>query len=618
MRWLKTRRSANPFRSRALVLCAAALVTPLVGGLAATGVAAATPSHAAPATGAAIQKVTWLDDRRVELQVFSPAANAPLKVQLLLARDWYNKPTAKFPVVYMLDGLRAEDDESGWTKDAHAESFFAEKNANIVLPIGGQSSFYTDWQKPDNGQHYMWETFLIHELPPLLESQWRSTNVRSVEGLSMGGSAAMMLAARNPGFFKSVASYSGFLQTSSMGMPQALQYAQHDAGGFTTQNMWGPPTDPAWADHDPYVNADKLKGTALYMSSGSGSTGAYDTPTDIPGVSTNTPGMGLEILSRLSTQNFATKLNELGIPAQVVYRPSGTHSWPYWDFEMRQSWPLISTSLNTDNAKPDCKTGGAIGDTAKANNWLGDCLTNEYPVSGGVAQDFRFGQVFWSKGTGAQAVGGRIGGDYQQNGGPAGALGLPTSVEKPLPNNVGRFQSFQHGTIYWSANTGAAAVKGAIMDTYAAQGFEHGPLGLPVSDEKKTPTKAGAVQSFEHGTMLFSSATGAHFVTGKIAEKYGSTGWENGPLGFPKSNEFPLKDGGRAVQFEGGVIYWSPLTNAAAVVKNGPVLDAYKGAGYENGKLGYPVSDASPIPGGVQQMFQFGIIKVVNGQTTVA
>lgn len=610
-------RRAHRYRSRALVLCAAAFLMPLTAEVALSNVAGAAPLHAAPAGVAAVKKVTWMTDRRVELEIFSPASGSVQKVQLLLARDWNAKPDAKFPVVYMLDGLRAQDDESGWTKDARAESFFAEKNANVVLPIGGQSSFYTDWQKPDNGKHYMWETFLIKELPPILEKQWRSTNVRAIEGLSMGGTSAMMLAARNPGFFKSAVSYSGFLQTTSMGMPQAFQYAQHDAGGFTTENMWGPPTDPDWAAHDPYANADKLRGTALYLSSGSGSTGAYDTPTDIPGVSTNTPGMGLEILSRLSTQNFATKLNQLGIPAQVAYRPSGTHTWAYWDFEMRQSWPLVSSALGVENEKPACKTGGAIAAAVTANKWLGDCLTGEYSTGGGIGQDYRFGRVLWSKDTGAHAIGGRIGGLYESKGSAAGPLGLPTGPERALPNGLGRYQNFKNGIVYWSAQTGAASVRGAIKEGYAKQGFEKGPLRLPTGEERKTPKKEGAVQAFQGGVMLFSATTGARAIGGKILEKYAATGWENGPLGFPKSNEIPVKDLGRVQIFEGGNIYWSP-TGGTWVIKNGAIMDAYKEAGFEKGKLGYPTGDESKIPGGLQQNFQFGVIKVVNGKTTVA
>ena len=44
------------------------------------------------------------------------------------------------------------------------------------------------------------------------------------------GPANPSSSARNPGFVKYAASYSGFLTTTSLGMPQAIQYAMNDAG----------------------------------------------------------------------------------------------------------------------------------------------------------------------------------------------------------------------------------------------------------------------------------------------------------------------------------------------------------------------------------------------------
>ena len=616
-------RRAPGFRTRTVGMCAAMLVLPLAAGLSTAAVSSAEPAHSLPvvthtqpAPGAVVQSVAWLTDRRVELTIASASMAAPVQVQLLLARDWNNKPESKFPALFMLDGLRAQDSESGWTLDAKAEPFFADKNVTVVLPVGGQSSFYSDWLQPDNGRNYQWETFLTKELPPILESQWRTTAVRGVEGLSMGGTSAMFLAARNPGFVKYAASYSGFLTTTSLGMPEAIQYAMNDAGGFNPVAMWGPPSGPEWAAHDPYVLADKLAGVSLYVSSGSGMTGPYDQPSGIPGVSTNFAGMGLEILSRLTSQNFATKLNKLGIPAQINYRPSGTHSWPYWDFEMRQSWPQAATALGTDVDKPPCNAAGAIGGAAGANNWLGDCVTNEYNVAGGVAQDFRFGRIFYSGATGTQVVAGRIGGDYQANGGAGGPLGLPTGPEKGAPDGRGRYQTFQHGVIYFTPKTGAHAVRGAILDEWSKQGYERGPLGYPVAEEVKAPHKDGVIQGFEIGAMYYSAKTGTNRVQGMIMGKYAALGYEDSWLGFPKSSEKAVKDFGKFNEFEGGNIYWSPLSGGWAI-RNGPIFDAWKSVGYENGKLGFPTGDEFPIPGGVQQNFQFGYITAKDGKGEV-
>ncbi len=616
------RRSRATFRTKVVGALAAMLVLPIAAGLTTAGTAAAAPApaQAAPAatqnpTGAAVTKVDWHSERRVALWVNSPAMGTPIQVQILLARDWNVNPSASFPSVWMLDGLRATDNENAWTYETDAESFYADKNVNVILPVGGQSSFYSDWLQPDNGKNYQWETFLTKELPPILEKDWRTTQTRGVVGLSMGGTSAMFLTARNPGFFKFAASLSGILTTTSLGMPQAIQFAMTDAGGYNSAAMWGPPSNPQWAAHDPYALAEKLKGVSLYVSSGSGTTGPYDQPSGIPGVSTNYAGMGLEILARLTSQTFATKLNQLGIPAQVNYRPSGTHSWPYWQFELHQLWPQLANAIGVEVEKPACGTSGEIGATAAANGWIGDCITPEYSVAGGLAQDFRNGRIYFTSGTGAQPVAGRIAGAYMNTGAAAGPLGFPRTPELGTPDGRGRFNHFQNGSIYWTPQTGAHPVSGDILAEWSAQGWEGGPLGYPTADEIATPGKPGKVQGFEIGAM-YSSANGTHAVLGMIMGKYGELGWENGWLGFPKSNEVPIKDNGRFTEFEGGNIYWSPGTGAWSV-ENGPLFDGWKSVGYEGGRLGFPISDKFDIPGGVQQNFQFGYITVIGDKTEV-
>ncbi|CAM3139424.1 alpha/beta hydrolase-fold protein [Prescottella defluvii] len=610
------------WRKRALGFAAAALVLPIAAGLTSGGTAVAqsigtpgAPSTMQAGAPGTVQRVDWLTDRRVAVWVNSPSMGVPIQVQLLLARDWNAKPDAKFPAVYMLDGMRARDDENGWTLDTDAEAFFADKNVNVVLPIGGNSSFYADWLDQNNGHNYQWETFLTKELPPILEGQWRTTQTRGAVGLSMGGTSAMMLAARNQGFFKFAGSLSGILATTTLGMPQAISFAIAEAGGFDSDAMWGNPTNDAWAAHDPYLLADQLEGVSLYISSGSGTTGPYDQPSGIPGISTNYAGMGLEILSRLTSQTFTTKLRKLNIPATVNYRPSGTHSWPYWEFELHQLWPQLANALGVEVDKPACGPGGGIAPVANGNPWIGDCLTGEYSVPGGVAQDFRFGRIFHS-GSGTYPVAGRIGGTYQGTGGPAGDLGMPTSPEVVLPDGRGRLNHFQHGSIYWTPQTGAQAVSGPIRDTWSKLGWETGALGYPTAEAVSIPGKDGLIQSFEGGAVYWTPQTGANAVQGLIMKKYGDLGWENGWLGLPVTSEVPVKDGGRFNRFQNGNIYWSPASGAWSV-KNGPIFDAWKGENYENGRLGFPISDQFDIPGGVEQNFQHGVITIKDGKAAI-
>lgn len=408
----------------------------------------AKPAPAKPAPPAVVTKTYWYSSHRVALWVHSPAMNTDIQVQILLARDWFSNPGAKFPQLTMLDGLRAQDDQSGWLINTNAEQFYQDKNVNVIMPVGGESSFYTDWKEPDRGKNYQWETFLIHELPPILEGQWRSTDVRGIEGLSMGGSAAMMLAARNPGFYRFAASFSGILQLSSYGMPQAVQFALRDGGGYDSMKMFGPPSDPAWKEHDPYVLASKLRGTSLYISSGNGVVGPHDKPSDIPLLATNYSGVGLEVLSRVTSQQFASRLNKLGIPGQAVYRPSGTHTWPYWEFEMAQAWPQAASALGLSGDKVACQVGDAFKKAPQVKD-LGGCLTPQYPVPGGSAQDFRNGRIFTGP-KGPKVVGGAIGGAYVP---AADRLGLPTSDEQTGRDGV-KFNTFERGKITWTPQGG--------------------------------------------------------------------------------------------------------------------------------------------------------------------
>ena len=62
------------------------------------------------------------------------------------------------------------------------------------MPVGGQSSFYTDWYQPACGksgcQTYKWETFLTGELPQWLAANKDvSTTGNAAVGLSMSGNS---------------------------------------------------------------------------------------------------------------------------------------------------------------------------------------------------------------------------------------------------------------------------------------------------------------------------------------------------------------------------------------------------------------------------------------------
>ncbi|MEU0003611.1 DUF2599 domain-containing protein [Streptomyces sp. NPDC006314] len=86
-----------------------------------------------------------------------------------------------------------------------------------------------------------------------------------------------------------------------------------------------------------------------------------------------------------------------------------------------------------------------------------------------------------------EKVGGAILVKYRELGGEDGALGCPTSGELVTPNGRGRYNTFERGAIYWTAETNAHPVWGAIRDKWGGRGWENGKLGFPVGDELTNP-----------------------------------------------------------------------------------------------------------------------------------
>jgi uncharacterized protein with LGFP repeats len=133
--------------------------------------------------------------------------------------------------------------------------------------------------------------------------------------------------------------------------------------------------------------------------------------------------------------------------------------------------------------------------------------------------------------------------------------------ESGTPDGRGRFNHFtKGGSIYWTPDSGAHIVYGAIRATWAALGWEKGPAGYPVTDESGTPDGRGRFNHFtKGGSIYWTPESGAHVVYGAIRAKWESIGWERSNLGYPTSDEFDVS-GGRRVNFQKGYITWDRST----------------------------------------------------------
>lgn len=308
-----------------------ALALPLAISLAGPSVASAAPMRTAPAGG--------YED------VFVESSMGPIKVQIQWATRGGNA------ALYLLDGLRARNDLNGWSFESNAFDQFRENNITLVMPVGGQSSFYSDWYSTSSLNRqpvtYKWETFLTEELPAYLETRGVSRTNNGVLGLSMGGSAALTLAAYHRDQFKFAGSFSGYLNISAPGMREAIRLAMLSAGSFNVDSMWGPPWNSAWLRNDPLVFASELRGLSMYVSAASGLPGEFDRPRRFVDYVNTGSAIGLEALALVNTRAFQVRLNSLGIPATYSFPANGTHSWPYWGSEL---WKARGQILDTLNA----------------------------------------------------------------------------------------------------------------------------------------------------------------------------------------------------------------------------------------------------------------------------
>ncbi len=294
-----------------------------------------------PAPRAAIVGVEPVDDRLLRVFVDSPAMHRTVQVLVLLPAD----RSAPRPTIYMLDGRSTQPDSNNWLDRGRAAEFYADKPVNVVFTVGGPASFYTDWQRPDPvlGVN-KWETFLTEELPPLLDARFDGNGRNAVVGTSMGAEAAMMLAIRKPHLYSAVGAHSGCFSTGTdLGQAQARVVVSTYKGD--PENMFGPPDDPAWLAHDVTLHAAALRGKALYLSVGSGHPGVHDVLSDPETPTSVVVGGPLEAATDFCTRRLTQRLDTLGIPYTAHFRPTGTHSWPYWADELVASWPTIAGGL---------------------------------------------------------------------------------------------------------------------------------------------------------------------------------------------------------------------------------------------------------------------------------
>ena len=53
----------------------------------------------------------------------------------------------------------------------------------------------------------------------------------------------------------------------------------------------------------------------------------------------------VEVAIDICTRQMVERMRALDVPVQVNFRPTGTHSWGYWQDDLYQTWPRIERDL---------------------------------------------------------------------------------------------------------------------------------------------------------------------------------------------------------------------------------------------------------------------------------
>lgn len=142
--------------------------------------------------------------------------------------------------------------------------------------------------------------------------------------------------------------------------------------------------------------------------------------------------------------------------------------------------------------------------------WIGYPLSDTNRLFNGWKGVFEHADIYQLDLQPGRIILGAIRERYNQLGAETGIIGLPVSDEHKLLKNdqeIGRATDFEHGTIYWSERGGAQALWGGFLDAYQNQ--QQGPegtLGVPTSEELRSPGGKQYV-NFQGGILVQNSPT---------------------------------------------------------------------------------------------------------------
>src|SRR5712692_172894 len=142
----------------------------------------------------------------------SPSLGKDLKFAIQFPPSYEHDAKRRYPVLYFLHGMNGTERDFENRKVAGAISKMREEGKIgefIIVAPAGENSFYLNAK---NGAQY--EDAIIKDLIPYVEKTYRAIGTpggRAIQGISMGGWGALLLAFKHPEMFSTVTTHSAAL-----------------------------------------------------------------------------------------------------------------------------------------------------------------------------------------------------------------------------------------------------------------------------------------------------------------------------------------------------------------------------------------------------------------------
>jgi S-formylglutathione hydrolase FrmB len=305
--------------------------------------------------GITVTATRWISGRTLEADISTPlisanAVNGPHRIRITLPNDYFQRPTARYPVVYLLHGGAGGNSAQWTTGGGDAEGITNGKPVITVMADGGKVGWFTNWVNPGSSTQ-KWADFYLTQVIPWVDGNLRTVaakNGRAIAGLSMGGYGAVRLAQDRPDLFASVASFSGAVDLGDAGT-RTVVTEQSLQSGFPADGPFGSPFwpgDTVWNQQDPMRRPTRLQGVQVLLYAGAG---IHDAD-----ILERTMGQSADRFSRTLTANGVPNFWWMyGRPGpSAPYGCDGGHNFGCWNFAFRDALPRMLTVLQAPGTTP--------------------------------------------------------------------------------------------------------------------------------------------------------------------------------------------------------------------------------------------------------------------------